>query len=77
MSRKLEIYWDRAEQHRFLTATAILKDGECTITDAVSDMFVNGLPEQKIKYTSEYAMIQSIVKDFSDGYMVVDRGKLK
>ena len=77
MSRKLEIYTDHNDQPRFHTATAILEDGICTVTDAVSDLFINGLPEQKIPYTSEYAMIQQIVRDYCNGYMVVDKGALE
>lgn len=76
MSRKLEIYTDHDDQPRFHIATAILKDGICTVADAVSDLFVNGLPEQKIPYTSEYTMIQKLVEDYSNGYTVVDKGAI-
>ena len=75
MSRKLEIWTDKGNQPRYLDATVTLQDGICTLVDSISDI-VPTIKPSIFEYTSEYAMIQQIVKDFSDGYMVVDKGKI-
>lgn len=72
MSRKLEIFTDHNDEPREYAGSCVIKNGICIL-----DLFKtnHGTPEV-IKYTSEYAMIQQIVKDYSNGYMVVDKGAI-
>lgn len=69
MSRKLEIYTDLTDNPRKRIGSAYLSNGKCII-----DKF--GKHVKIHDYTSEYAMIQQIVRDYSNGYVVVDKGGL-